>query len=183
MSPFSWVSERAQPGLLAVLTALFLALSVWLAAVNAPLVGPEAPYGIVSYELAGSAARAEAILASWSAEARAWAMLSLGLDYLYLLVYAAWLSLSALRLSAPLGSGWRRAGAALAWAVLAAAPLDALENHALVQQIASSASPAWARLAWWCAVPKFALAWLALAYLVVAGGLRAWRAGSRSRPA
>jgi hypothetical protein len=169
VSPFGWVTERAQPGLLVGLTLLLVALSAWLLWLDQALVSPASPGGIVSYELAGHRDRSAAILGAWSASARSTAMLILGLDYLYLLVYPAWLSLAAARLGARLGGRWRRPGSKASWVVLGAAPLDAVENHALIQQLAHGPSALHAQLAWWCAVPKFALVAVALAFLALAG--------------
>ena len=97
--PFRWISESAQGRALALLAALLVLLSIALSAVGAALFTEAAPQGIVSYEFAGCAAGAERILGSWSAAAREHAMLSLGLDYLYLLVYPAFISLACVRVS------------------------------------------------------------------------------------
>jgi hypothetical protein len=169
VSPFGWITAGAQPRLLAGLTVLLAGLSVWLWYLGRDLVTPEAPHGIVSYELARNPDRAATIIGSWSPRARAGAMLIQGLDYLYLFVYPAWLSLAAARLGAQVGGGWRRAGSAVSWIVLGAAPLDAVENHALIRQLVHGPSQLDAQLAWWCAVPKFTLVAFAGAFLVLTG--------------
>jgi hypothetical protein len=165
--PFRWISESAEGRALALLAALLVLLSIALSAVGAALFSEAAPQGIVSYEFAGSAAGAERILGSWSAAAREHAMLSLGLDYLYLLVYPAFISLACVRVSRRLEAfrpGVARLGVHLSWAVLAAAPLDAIENAALIQLLLAGPSEIWARVAWWCAGPKFALVVLGLLF-------------------
>ncbi len=58
--------------------------------------------------------------------------------------------------------------------MLVAGALDALENLALIQILLSGASEGWARLAWACAGPKFALVLLAAAYLLLGIGALAW---------
>ena len=170
--PFGWVSEHARLRVLASLTALVVGASLWLGYMDGALVTPEAPNGIVSFELAGSSARAHEIIQSWSHQAQSTAMLIQGFDYLYLLLYPAWLSLAALSLGARLGGSWGRFGLATSWIVLGAAPLDAVESYALVHQVFHGASEMHAQLAWYCAVPKFALVSLGVAFLVLAGG--AW---------
>lgn len=172
MSPFGWVGERAQPPLFAALTVLLVVVSVWLLYADQELVTPEAPRGIVSFELARHSQRAASIIHSWSPRAREMALLIQGLDHLYLFVYPAWLSLAAARLSAQLGGGWPRYGSIVSWAVLGCAPLDALENHALIQQLVHGASQVHAQLAWWCAVPKFTLVILGAAFITLAGSAR-----------
>ena len=57
----------------------------------------------------------------------------------------------------------------VSWRVLVSAPLDAVENHALIQQLMHGPSQLYAQLAWWCAVPKFSLLAMAGAFLVLAG--------------
>ena len=177
-SPFEWVAERAQPRLLAGITLLLVVLSIWLSMLGQALVTHEAPRGIVSYELARDVDRASAIIDSWSADAREKAMLIQGLDYLYLLVYPAWFSLAAARLGARLGGAWRRPSSVVSWVVLMSAPLDAVENHALIQQLVHGPSAVYAQLAWWCALPKFTLVAIAGAFLALAGS--AWLARLRT---
>ncbi len=179
--PFARLSDRAQRRALSVLLLAVLALTTFLAVLGAPLRTPVAPRGIVSFELAGSASAAAAILASWSPAERRLALLHLGLDYLYLLAYPALLSLACGRLAGRLGEGHpglARLGGALAWAVPVAGLLDAIENAALIRILAAAPSDALARIAWGSAVPKFALVAAALAYLI--GGLAfAWLARRR----
>lgn len=156
LHPFSWIPERHHGRLLAVLALLLAGLTAALAWIGAPLVTAAAPQGIVSFELAGSEATARAILASWTPAQRERAQLCQGLDGLYLFVYPALLSLACVRVAGS-ASGFARVARATAWAVLAAAPLDAVENLALVQLLLSGPSEGWAQLARACAVPKFAL--------------------------
>jgi len=171
-SPFGWVTERAQPRLLAALTLVLLASSAWLLSMDGELVSPEAPNGIVSYELAGSLAASDAILQSWSERAKSTALLVQGFDYLYLFVYPAWFALGAARLGAALGGAWGSIGSVTSWSVLGAAPLDAIENYALIEQLLHGATALHSRLAWWCAVPKFALVVLAAVFIASAGCVR-----------
>ncbi len=167
MSPFGWVSESAQSRLLLVLIVLTVGVSARLGAAGAVLETLAAPRGIISYEFAWSAAGAAAVLDSWDANAKAAAMFVQGLDGLFLLLYPACLSLAVLRLGACLGGGWARAGLWLSWAVLLAAPFDAVENHGLVRQLISGPSALWARVSALCAIPKFALVGLGAGFLVV----------------
>lgn len=176
--PFGWIVEEARPRVLLALSALLLGLSFALWSLGQTLVTPEARHGIVSFELARRADRSAAIMASWSPEAREVAMLIQGIDSLYLLVYPAWLSLAAIRLGAKLPGRWPGAAALASWLALAAAPLDAAENHALIQQLLHGPSGLHAALAFWCAVPKFAVVAVAAAFLLAAASatqLARWR--------
>lgn len=175
MTPFDWVSEEGRGPLLLVLTALLLVLSAALAIIGEPLITAAAPGGIVSFELAGTLQRANEITRSWSPGAREHAMLSLGLDYLYLVVYPAWLSLACLFATRRQGGRIARLGSGACWAVLLCGPLDALENYALIGLLGPGGSDALARTACACAVPKFALVLAATLTLVAAGSLALWR--------
>jgi hypothetical protein len=150
-----------------LLLAATLTLMVILNLVAAPLVTPEAPYGIVSYELAGSVDQAEQILGSWDMEARLRSAFSLGLDYLFMVAYAltiAWGCLwSAEKL---LLNGWpfARLGVFLAAGQFLAALLDALENVALAVMLFSQVTAPWPQVANWSATIKFGLVFAGLVY-------------------
>lgn len=164
--PNNWINEDARRPVLVTLTALAACMTAWLVWMDQALVTDAAPNGIVSFELARIFARSAAILESWSDHAQSVAMLVQGADYLYLLVYPAWFSLSADMLGTRLGGSWQRIGLAISWLVLLAIPLDAIENYALIQQLLYGPSAFHAALAWWCAVPKFALVGLAASFVV-----------------
>ena len=169
--PFGWIDRRARFWLWLCLLVLALTLSQTLGRLGEPLTTDAAPAGIVSFELARTAEMSGAILASWPAAARENAMLLQGLDFLYLAVYPLLFSLSAVLLGQQLPAGWRRAALGLAWLVLLTAPLDAIENVALIQQLSAGPAAAPAQLAWLCATVKFGLLaaaaiFLGLAWLV-----------------
>jgi hypothetical protein len=149
---------------------LLVVLSLALAGLDSGLRTEAAPYGIVSFELARTADASAAILASWGPSAREAAHLIQGLDYLYLMVYAALLA----TVSSTVAGRWRHRstlvaglGSLVTGLALVAGLLDAIENYALLRQLADGASAGWAALAWWCAVPKFVIVGLAATYTVV----------------
>ena len=168
--PFKWIDPRAQRPVLVGLTILLVACSAWLIYMDRALVTSAAPNGIISFELAGSLERSEAIMRSWSDHARSSALLIQGFDYLYLIVYPAWFSLAAISLGAVLGRSWQSAGLLTGWLVLVAAPLDAVENYALIQQLLHGAAADQAQLALWCAMAKFALIAVSIGFLLLGTG-------------
>ena len=149
---------------------LFLALTIIatfvLQIVDGALQTAAAPQGIVSYELAGSAAEAGRILASWDANAQLHAAFSLGFDYLYMLAYTVTLALAALWLADVRQDWMRSAGIAIAWSMGVAGLADALENYFLWQMLVSGATETAAVIAHWAALVKFALIILAVLYIV-----------------
>jgi hypothetical protein len=170
LSPFDWLSPSRRPAVFAALGVVLLALSALLGALGAPLVTPAAPLGIVSFELAGSAEAAARILDSWPPPERERAALVLWIDFLYLVVYPAWLSLACLFIARRHAGFTARLGESLAWLALAAAPLDLLENLALLRLLAGPTSDAAAALARSAALPKFGLVFTASLYILGAGG-------------
>ena len=152
------------------LLALTILLTVVLQAVNVPLKTPAAPQGIVSYEFAGTTAAAQGILNSWDVGARAHAGFSLGLDYLYMPVYALTIGLVCAWAARVLRGSklWLGSlGRVLAFGLGLAALLDALENYALTTMLFGAAAEPWPAVARWCATGKFALIIVGVAYTLV----------------
>ena len=182
-APFCWLPEASLRVMFfgsMVLTAILMAA---IFATNAPLQNPAAPMGIVSLQLAGSQAVAEAILASWGPVAQRWAILNLVIDYPYLLAYATTLGLGCVLIARRLQGPSRIAavGVWVAWGVLGAALLDAVGNAALLCLLLGDLREGWVVLAFWCAVPKYALVLAALLYLGIGGLLGLISAASKRR--
>jgi hypothetical protein len=184
-TPTSRVGERrsVRRGLLwPALLALTIALTIVLQAVNVPLKTPAAPQGVVSYEFAGTTAASQGILDSWDAGAKVHAGFSLGLDYLYMPVYALTIGLACAWAARVLGSRKRWLGSlgrVLAFGLGLAALLDATENYALATMLFSAAADPWPAVARWCATGKFALIIAGLVYALA--GFLLWLMTWRSR--
>lgn len=160
--PFA--QQRGRFWLVLVVTVLLMAVMNWI---GAPLVTEAAPLGIVSYELAGSADRAGQILESWDETAQQYAAFSLGLDYLFMLVYGLALWLGIALAAASLGArNWPPGsrGRLLVWLAPLAILCDAGENILLLLQLVNDpADP----LAWWAALlaaVKFGLIFLGMVF-------------------
>lgn len=146
---------------------------------GAPLRTEAARAGIVSFEFAGDRAGADAILASWAQnEATGHAAFNLGLDYAFLLAYATALALACLAVAETLDlyhAAIARLGRWLAWAAFGAAGLDAVENTALIQVVLGARSDALLLVAWGCALVKFVLVGMGVAYVVLGLSYRFFR--------
>ena len=179
--PFRWLPDPIQRRAFWATTLLTLALMAILRVLDRPLQTTQAPQGIVSFELAGSMAKAQEILSSWDASARVYAGLSLGLDYLFMGAYATAIGLGCVLVlrTLHLSGSLARLGTGLAWALLAAAILDATENYALIQLLLGSSQDSWPAVARWCAIPKFAIVVAGLLFIAVGGLAIVWR---RLRP-
>ena len=123
-------------------------VAMWL--LDQPLRTAAAPYGIVSFELAGDVSTAHAILDSWDGRARSAAGVGLGLDYLFLALYSTTLALACRRIAHRFvlrGSALAAVGHALAWGQWAAAACDGAENFALIRMLLDGAHAPWPSVA------------------------------------
>ncbi|HDD24707.1 MAG TPA: hypothetical protein ENF52_04660 [Chloroflexi bacterium] len=162
-----------------VFIPLFMATVLVLFVMNsvgAPLNTDAAPQGIVSYELAGDVPTVQAILESWDGEARVRAGFSLGIDFLFLVLYSTTIAWALVWVSTRLPGRWASVGVWLAWGQWLAAALDSIENAALWRLLVGTVTAPWPQVARWCALVKFALVIVGLLYVVVGGLL------SRHRP-
>jgi len=167
--PFKWLSWTAQRWVLLISILLSLALLIVMHSLDGHLITAASPRGIVSFELSGSIESAAQILKAWGPQGKVYAALSLGLDYLFLIVYALFISLSCVRMAEYFRQrGWHLAiwGLGLAWAQFLAAFLDAIENAALINLIFDSQRDSWPTIARYCALVKFGIVGLGLAYIL-----------------
>jgi hypothetical protein len=139
--------------------------------------------GMVDFELAGTRAEAERMMAAWGAEGRDAARWSLRLDFVFLVVYGTFGALAALALRSWWPSRlWRRLGLAAAVAMPVAALFDAVEDVNLLLVLDGRGGTAAPQLARAFALGKFALVAFALAYLLAGLALRVRRRERQPRP-
>jgi hypothetical protein len=169
-TPFNWLPAAEQPRAFVALLIVTIAALVAEQITGGPLKTDAAPSGIVSFELAGALPVALKIIESWNQTARVYAGLNLGLDFLFIAAYASCIGLGCVlvarnlaRQSAPVAT----IGVALAWALWLAALLDCTENYVLINLLLGSQQAAFAALAQWCAIPKFLIVGLGIAYVLL----------------
>lgn len=166
--PLEFVPQEARKRLFFTFLVLTLSLFAVFRVLDAPLQTDYAPNGIVSFELAGSPQNAAHIVLTWSEHALLNAAFGLGIDYLFMLVYAFALAFGTL-LAAGRHGGWLRSlGAVAGYGAFAAALFDAVENYALFQVLLGAFDSSYPMIAAVCAVVKFGL--LAFGLLVAIGG-------------
>ena len=167
--PFDFIPLGWWPRFFWPLLGLTVLLMAAFAITGAPLTTEAAPYGIVSFELAGSVENAQAMLKSWEANAQLRATFGLGLDYLFMVVYASTIAFGCGIVSHFMHrKDWPLAkwGNLLAWAVILAALLDGIENAALTTIIIGTVVSPWPEIAYWCAIFKFALIFVGIVYVL-----------------
>jgi hypothetical protein len=145
------------------LLAVFLVITIGFR-----FVGPAEP-SIVDFELAGTTDRTAEIINAWDMQDRMRAGFNLGLDYLYMPVYSTLIALACVWGAGLLASRqWRTTGLLLGWGLWAAALFDAVENAMLTVVLFDTVSAPYPQIAQVCAVLKFGLILLGLAFVVVA---------------
>jgi hypothetical protein len=171
-NPFEFVPINYWSGFFWWLLGLTAVLMIIFGISGAPLTTEAAPYGVVSFELAGSVEETNLILSSWNADAQLRAAFGLGLDYLFMAVYASTIALGCgMAVQILKRTGWPLAswGSILGWAVILAAILDSIENLALTKLIFGSVVSPWPEMARWCAIFKFALIFIGIVYVIYGG--------------
>jgi patatin-related protein len=169
--PFeNWTLRHQLPVLLVFgLVALVLGVVVGLHS-RTHLRRPAVKWGIVSFELAGTRARAKQILEAWGPDGQMLARANLRLDYGFLIAYSVWLFLACGWATGIWRGGWNVAswiGFFVAWGQLLAGVLDAVEDRALTWLLAhDSTDEAHPMLARTCATLKFSLVAAGLTYFV-----------------
>ncbi len=175
--PLSWLAPTHRRAAFGVLLIATLVVFAAISALDVPLHTAAAPNGIVSFEFAGGPEQAQAILASWDATARIAAGLSLGVDYLFMVLYALTIGLGCVLVGEKLGGAAAQLAVGLAWGQVLAAVLDAVENWALIRWLLGSRAEFWPSLAAGCATVKFALVGLGLAFVLVGAVVLVLRRG------
>ncbi len=150
---------------------LSLLVLIVLNRVDVHLKTAAAPQGIISFELAGSSDASQQMVQSWDAPAKMYAAFSLGIDYLFMISYALFLSL----LCTLLADRFSRkrflsnTGVLLGYGLWLAAALDAVENFALFRLLFGSTDSFYSTLASSSAEIKFLLILLSFIYLAAGG--------------
>ncbi|MFO1322310.1 MAG: hypothetical protein U1F52_22110 [Burkholderiales bacterium] len=184
MHPFAALPPSTRLPALGVLLVLTLALAWFLGDQGKPLkVGPAVPDGLLSAEFAWTAARWHAIAVAWGPDLQALARRLLTLDFVFALAYPLLLAMGCALVAEIRDAPQAAFGIFLSWAMLAAIPLEFMENAAMLQWLnrgpPARTGDALVRFVGVCAGLKFTLAFAALGYVLLAQlGLIAARLGS-----
>ncbi|NTV61776.1 MAG: hypothetical protein HGA77_10795 [Chlorobiaceae bacterium] len=169
-TPFSWLPPDMQGSAMISIAIASLAMAKILSTVGAGLTlkNEGIAFGIVNLEVSWSRERAEAIVTAWKNNGVVGkAVQQTQLDFVFLLIYPAALSLACV-MTAGGGDGFMAAaGIAMSWIVLLCAPFDALENLMLLRMLKGSFEPNIPRLTAISASLKFLIILLTLLYLLV----------------
>lgn len=164
-----WNSKRRVPGnwliiLWIILGIIFFSMRYF----DSFLTNEVALHGIVSFEFAHDIDETNRVLDSWDMQAHSAAGLSLGLDFLYIMVYVVLFSAHVFNLNRRLyvRTGYRTIGKAALYAPVIAGLADIVENIALIQQMLEIPSDFLSNVAYISAFTKFTLIGFTAVYFV-----------------
>ena len=153
------------------LLALTLALGAVIAMIDEGIRTHAAPLGIVSFELCAYTHACAAILESWSSHARQLTALSLGIDYLFMVLYPATICVGLLLVASLGPPNLQKFTRGFAWWAWGMGIADAFENYFLTQMLLTDSVQG---LAWPAAVfasIKFAILLHTLLWFVYIWGV------------
>lgn len=172
LHPFRWVPARSRKHFF--LAAFSATLVLWLALLmlDKGLQGERGPLGgIVALQLAGSLDAVGQLLALWGGSGKVLAAFQLGIDYLFIVLYTTAIALGCAVVLSDASQNFRFVRGlctAIAWGVVVAGMLDALENAALIKLLVGPTNAALPLIATTFAALKFLLLAAAIIFLVCA---------------
>lgn len=162
-----------------LLLAVFLNIVV-IVIFDIPLKNENCKNGIVSFELAKDLKESKKIVESWDTKAKINAGLTLGFDYLFLLVYSSCLAMLIYNINNRLweNKSLYTIGQLLIIIIFVAACCDAVENFALIKLLLGDLKQLWSSVAYYFAIVKFTIVLICIIYLIINWGLLFFQRGS-----
>lgn len=171
-SPFGWLPDGWHAGLCATLVIAAVALAVLLEHRAAPIKA-SVEDGILALEAPWTGQRAREVRKKLAKDCALQAAREhTALDFAFLVVYPLAMSLACAMLAATLAGQAGAIGMMIAWAVLLAAPLDAIENLAILRMLDGGTDGLWPQVSTVCASVKFALIVGGFGFIVVGTVMR-----------
>ena len=167
--PYQWLSDKLQNRAFIIMLPLTLLAMFIEQVTGGPLKTDAAPSGVVSFELAGKLSLAQEMVKSWGALGQVYAGVNIGFDFVYIITYVIAIGLGCVIVAR--GGFLTSVGNILAWAMFAAGLFDCIENYNLIQVLLGFGQETNAMLAQWCAMVKFTIVGLGLAYFFIGGAI------------
>jgi hypothetical protein len=129
--------------------------------------------GIIDFEFSKDVETAQKYMDSWGDIGRNAAGLSLGLDFLFPLLYTTFIALLVHKLNVRLWSerSFFKVGLAIIWLQFLAGLFDYVENLGLIKLLLGATEPIWASLAYYFAAAKFLLVFVGIGYILINFGI------------
>lgn len=136
---------------------------------DTPLKNENCKNGIISFELAKDLNESVKILNSWDSNAKTNASLSLGFDFLFLLVYSSFIAMLIFIINNRLwkNNSFYKFGTLFIVLIFFAALFDIIENMALIRLLLGDLEQIWSSIAYYFALIKFAIILICICYLLI----------------
>lgn len=149
---------------------LFVITSICMASLDAYLQNEITPMGIISFEFVKTIEASNVALEAWGEIGRRAAGISLGLDFLYLIIYSTilfiFLQITSEKVS-PINHKLAKAITYISYATPLTGIFDAIENIGLISLLLGSQNEIWPAIAYYFASAKFlVLSFCMLALLI-----------------
>lgn len=176
-SPFQKLSKPAEKKVTIILFTVVIILIVVMRYIDAIIQNSGSSSGIISLELAKNVSKSEAILTSWNALSKTAAGMSMGFDFLFLIVYSLFISILIHTVNEKL---WKKSkiyliGVLLIWLTFLAAFFDIIENISLMQLLLNDLQQKWSSIAYYSAIFKFSLLTLGLLFIFLSSIILSFR--------
>lgn len=155
--PLSFIPHHLRKSLFYFFIAMTIAIFGVFSLLDQPSRTEAAPHGIVSFELAGQVKSAQTIINSWDENARLFTAFGLGLDYLFMPMYAMALSFGLLLAIGPQKNRYNVFAVWMGWGALVAPLFDVVENYMLWRELIGPVVSPYPQIAAICATIKFML--------------------------
>ncbi len=167
-SPFAKISKKTEKKLSYSVFYLLVISIIAMRNFDSFLTNATTPNGIVSFELAKTLERSQEILNSWTGTAKIFAGLSIGFDFLFILIYSIFIALLVHKLNERLwrGKPFYRVGELLIWSMFIAAIFDTVENVSLIKLLIGNLKQYWVSIAYYFAIMKFVLIIVSILYII-----------------
>ncbi len=168
-SPFSYLSKKAEKRFTFFILLATVIAGCFMVYFDSYLKNETCKNGIISFELVSNVEDSKTILNSWNLKSKISAGLSLGLDYLFLLLYPSLIALLIHKLNKKLWSihSFYQIGVIIIFAQFFTALFDAIENIGLIQLLLGNIDQFWTSLAYYFASIKFILILIGIAYIIL----------------
>jgi len=168
-SPFHKLKPSLEKRLTLISLIFLIGFIILMHFFDAPLKNEMSPNGMVSFELAKTLSKSEAILTSWDTLATASAKNSMMADFIFLVVYSFFIALIIHLLNKKV---WKHGfvyqlGIIIGWLIFVAAFFDIIENFALVKLLYGDLQQLWSSIAYYFAVMKFGLLLLGIFFILM----------------
>ncbi|MCJ7802329.1 MAG: hypothetical protein MUP82_08255 [Candidatus Marinimicrobia bacterium] len=134
------------------------------------LITENAPKGIISFEFAKNMDKSISIISSWDLSAQVNAGLSLGIDFLFLIVYAIFFATACYLVAQKYiykNNLMYKTGLLIAKLQFVAALFDAIENFVLIKLLLGSNNNIFSLIAYYFASIKFVIIGIGIIYIII----------------